>query len=37
MNRTAKLVLAMLFAGILSGCVVYERDGGWHHHYWDYR
>ena len=40
MKRTARLALIMLplLAGLLSGCIVYERDAGWHHpHYWDYR
>jgi hypothetical protein len=36
MNR--KLILALialpLLLSTLGGCVVYERDGGYYHHYW---
>ena len=35
---TRKLVLAVLAVPLLlstlGGCVIYDRDGGYHHHYW---
>jgi len=40
MKRAARLALVMLplLAGLLSGCVVYERGPAWHHpYYWGER